>query len=103
MILGCLAGVALGGRLSNWSAINLRWPWVVILALLIRVGVAGTPLGRIDWLRSVYVASRVALIAWTLCNADRLFGIWLVSVGSTINLSVIVANDFPMPVVQSPA
>lgn len=103
LILGCLAGVALGGKLSNWSAISLRWPWVVVLALLIRVAVAGTPLGRVDWLRYVYVASLVALIAWTLWNIDRLFGIWLVSIGSTINLIVIVANDFRMPVVQSAA
>jgi len=86
LVLGCLAGVALGGKLSNWSAISLRWPWVVVLALLIRVALAGTPLGRVDWLRYVYVASLVALIAWTLWNVDRLFGIWLVSIGSTINL-----------------
>jgi len=103
LILGCLAGVAVGGKLSNWSAISLRWPWLVVLAMLIRLAVAGTPLGGADWLRYVYVASLVALIAWTLWNVDRLFGIWLVSVGSTMNLIVIVANDFRMPVVRSAA
>jgi len=103
LILGCVAGVALGGKLSKWSTIRLRWPWVVILTMLIRVAVAGTPLGRVDWLRYVYVASLVALIAWTLWNVDRLFGIWLVSIGSTMNLIVIAANDFRMPVVQSAA
>ena len=103
LILGCLAGVALGGKLSNWSGISLRWPWVVILAMLIRFAVAGTPLGSYDWLRYVYVASLVTLIARTLYNVDRLFGIWLVSIGSTMNLIVIAANDFRMPVVQSAA
>ena len=71
--------------------------------MLIRFAVAGTPLGSYDWLRYVYVASLVALIAWTLYNVDRLFGIWLVSIGSTMNLIVIAANDFRMPVVQSAA
>ena len=71
--------------------------------MLIRFAVAGTPLGSYDWLRYVYVASLVALIAWTLYNVDRLLGIWLVSIGSTMNLIVIAANDFRMPVVQSAA
>lgn len=71
--------------------------------MLIRVAVAGTPLGFIDWLRYVYVASLVLLIAWTLWNVDRLFGIWLVSAGSTMNLVVIAGNDFRMPVVPSAA
>jgi hypothetical protein len=103
LILGCLAGVAFGGRLGNWSAIRLKWTWVVLLALVIRVLVAGSALGDIDWLRYVYVASLVALIGWTLWNVDRLFGIWLVSIGSAMNLVVIVANDFRMPVVASAA
>ena len=95
--------MAFGGRLGNWSEIRLKWTWVVLLALLIRVMLAGTSLGNIDWLRYVYVASLVLLIAWTVWNVDRLFGIWLVSIGSAMNLVVIVANDFRMPVVQSAA
>ncbi|HEV2218756.1 MAG TPA: DUF5317 domain-containing protein [Candidatus Dormibacteraeota bacterium] len=103
LFLGLAAGLAVGGKLGNWSAIHLRWPWVVIVALLIRVAVAGSPLGGVDWLRYVYVASLVALVAWTLWNVDRLFGIWLVSLGSALNLVVIAANEFRMPVVQSAA
>ena len=103
LLLGCLAGLAFGGKLANWSAIRLRWPWVVVLAMLVRVAVAGTPLGFIDWLRYVYVASLVVLIAWTLWNVDRLAGIWLVSAGSTLNLVVISLNDFRMPVAAAAA
>jgi uncharacterized protein DUF5317 len=103
LVLGLLAGLAFGGRLSNWSTISLRWPWVVLVALVIRVAVVGTPLGNVDWLRYVYVASLMLLVAWTLWNVDRLFGIWLVSLGSTVNLVVIAANDFRMPVVPAAA
>ncbi len=90
-------GLAMGGSLGNWSKLHLRWPWIAVAALLIRVVVAGTDAGSIDWFRYLYVAGLVALIGWTLWNADRLFGIWLVSLGSATNLVVIAANDFRMP------
>lgn len=83
--------------MANWSAIHLRWPWFVAAVLAVRILVAG-PLGDVEWLRYVYVASLVALIGWTLWNVDRLFGIWLVSLGSLANLIVILANDFRMPI-----
>jgi hypothetical protein len=103
IVAGVLAALVMGGRLANWAEVRFRWPWVVVVALLIRFGVAGTPLGRVDWLRYVYVASLVALIAWTLWHLDRLPGVWLVSLGSAMNLVVISANDFRMPVVASAA
>ena len=97
VVIGVVAGLAAGGRLSNWSEIHLKWPWVVVVVLLIRIAVAG-PLGDIEEMRYVYVASLVGVIAWTLWNVDRLFGIWLVSVGSLTNLVVICVNDFRMPI-----
>lgn len=97
VVIGVGLGLAMGGRMSNWSNLHLRWPWLVVAALLIRVGVAGTDAGDVEWLRYVYVASLVVLIWWTLWNADRLFGIWLASLGSATNLLVIVTNDFRMP------
>jgi hypothetical protein len=103
IVAGVLVALAMGGRLANWAEVRFRWPWVVVVALLIRFGVAGTPLGRVDWLRYVYVASLVALIAWTLWHVDRLPGVWLVSLGSAMNLVVISANDFRMPVVAAAA
>lgn len=98
ILLGLGGALAMGGRMSNWSEVHLRWPWFVVVALVVRVAVAGTSLGDIDWLRYVYVASLVALIGWTLWNIDRLFGIWIVSLGSATNLAVICANDFRMPI-----
>ena len=97
-VLGIIAGLATGGRLGNWSELRLRWPWVVAGVLFVRVAVAGSSLGDIDWLRYVYVASLVALIAWTLWQVKALPGIWLVSIGSALNLVVISLNNFRMPV-----
>ena len=101
VVAGIGLGLALGGRLANWSNLHLRWPWLVVVALLTRVVAAATDVGSIDWVRYVYVAGLVALIVWTIWNADRLFGIWLVSIGSAANLMVIVTNDFRMPVAVS--
>jgi Family of unknown function (DUF5317) len=98
IVIGVVAGLVLGGRMSNWSEVHLRWPWVVVVVLAVRLGVAATPLGTFEWLRFVYVASVVGVIGWTLLNVDRLFGIWLVSLGSLTNLVVICANDFRMPI-----
>lgn len=98
VVAGIGLGLVLGGSLINWSNLRLRWPWLVVVALVTRVVVAGTDVGSIDWFRYVYVASLVALIWWTLWNVDRLSGIWLVSIGSAANLMVIVSNDFRMPV-----
>ena len=103
IVAGVLLALAMGGQLANWSEVRFRWPWVVVIVLVIRFAVAGTALGGIDWLRYVYVASLVALIAWTLWHVDRLRGVWLVSLGSAMNLVVIGANDFRMPVVASAA
>lgn len=101
VVAGIALGLALGGRLGNWSNLHLRWPWVVVVALLIRIFAAGTDVGGIDWVRYVYVAGLAVLIGWTLWNVDRLFGIWLVSLGSATNLVVIIANDFRMPAAVS--
>ena len=101
VVAGIAIGLALGGRMSNWSNLHLRWPWVVVVALLVRLVVAASPVGDIEWTRYLYVASLVALIAWTIWNADRLFGIWLVTIGSATNLIVITANDFRMPAAVS--
>lgn len=101
VVAGIGLGLAFGGNLNNWSNLHLRWPWVVVVALLTRVVVAGTDLGGIDWLRYVYVLGLVALLFWTLSNVDRLFGVWIVAIGSAANLMVIVTNDFRMPVAVS--
>jgi hypothetical protein len=101
LLLGVGAGIATGGRLERWAHIRLRWPWLVIAALVVREAVALTPLARIASLRFVYVAFLVVLIGWTLWHAMRVPGIWIIAFGALMNLVVIAANDFRMPVVPA--
>jgi hypothetical protein len=101
LVLGIGAGLAIGGKLGHWAEVRLRWPWLVIVALLVREAVALTPLGRIAGFRFVYVAFLVVLIGWTVWHIPRVPGIWLIALGAVMNLVVIAANDFRMPVVPA--
>ena len=101
LVLGVGAGIATGGKLERWAEVRLRWPWLVIAALLVREAVALTPLSRIPAMRFVYVAFLVVLIGWTLWHAARVPGIWIIALGALMNLVVIAANDFRMPVVPA--
>ena len=103
LIAGVAAGVAAGGKLDHWAHVRLRWPWLVIAALFVREAVALTPLARVPALRFVYVAFLAVLIGWTLWHVPRVPGIWLIAIGAVMNLVVIAANDFRMPVAPAVA
>lgn len=96
--VGAVAGLLVKGRMVNWLDSPIRWPWLVVLALLVREAVALTPLRLIDPLRFVYAAFLLVLIGWTLWHVKRLPGVWVIGVGALMNLVVIAANDFRMPV-----
>ncbi|HLQ62079.1 MAG TPA: DUF5317 domain-containing protein [Candidatus Acidoferrales bacterium] len=97
-LLGVGLGFAAGGSLQRLASIRLRWPWVVLVALLVKeVGLFG-PLARWDYTPLLYVASLVLLIAWTVYHRDVLPGIPLVSLGLLMNVVVMAANGGRMPV-----
>ena len=100
-MLGVGAGLLTGGKLERWAEVRLRWPWLVIAALVVREAVALTPLSRVAPLRFVYVAFLIVLIGWTLWHGRRVPGIWIIALGALMNLVVIAANDFRMPVVPA--
>jgi hypothetical protein len=101
LVVGVAAGLATGGSLEHWAEVKLRWPWLVIAALLVREAVALTPLSRVSDLRFVYVLFLVVLIGWTLWQAARVPGVWLIALGALMNLAAIAANGFRMPVVAA--
>jgi hypothetical protein len=98
LAIGAIVGLAAGGRMTNWLQAPLRWTWVVVAALVVREAIILTPLSRIDWLRYVYVIFLAVLLGWTLWHVRRLPAVWIVSIGAAMNLVVVLANDFRMPV-----
>jgi hypothetical protein len=98
LVLGVASGLVAGGKLANWARVRLRWPWLVVAALVVRLAVLASPLNSVDGTQYVYAAWLAILIGWCAWNADRLPGVWLVAAGTALNLVVILANDSRMPV-----
>ncbi len=98
LVVGLVIGVAAGGKIGNLATLRFRWPWFVLVVLVIREAVLLTPLNRIDGVQYVYAAALAALVAWTALHVKRLAGVWLVTAGAALNLVVILANGARMPV-----
>lgn len=98
LVVGLVIGVAAGGKIGNLAGLRFRWPWFVLVVLVIREAVLLTPLNRIDGVQYIYAAALAALVAWTALHIKRLAGVWLVTAGAALNLVVILANGARMPV-----
>src|SRR6476646_10676399 len=98
LVIGRVAGIATGGKLGNRANVSLRWPWLVVAALVVREVAVLSPLSRVDGVQYVYVVALIALVAWTAWHSARLRGAWIVAAGAALNLVVVVANGARMPV-----
>ncbi|MGH7761007.1 MAG: DUF5317 family protein [Candidatus Dormibacteraceae bacterium] len=96
--LGLVAGLAFRGRVDNLSRLHFRWPWLIVVVLVVRVAAVATPLRAVDGVQYIYLAALTVLVAWTLWQIELVRGIWLIAVGSALNLVVIAANGARMPV-----
>lgn len=103
LVLGLVIGVAAGGKLGNLAYVRFRWPWFVLVVLVIRIAVLQTPLDRVDGLQYVYAAAQAGLVAWSAWHIRRLPGVWLVTLGAAMNTIVILANGARMPVTPAMA
>jgi Family of unknown function (DUF5317) len=101
LVLGLIAGIATGGKLGNLAHVSIRWPWLVVAALVIREAAILSPLNGIDGVQYVYLAALAALVGWTAWHASRLRGAWIVAIGAAMNLVVVIANGARMPVAQA--
>jgi uncharacterized protein DUF5317 len=98
LVLGLVAGLLTGGSVDNFARIKFRWPLIVLAGVAVREIVLLTPFGRVEGAEYVYVAALAAIVAWTILHFDRLPGIWFVTAGGLLNLTVILANGGRMPV-----
>jgi hypothetical protein len=95
---GLLLGLAGGGHLSNLAHLRFHQPWLLLLAIVLRYVLVFTPLSRVEGAQYVYAASLALIVLWTIWHLRLLPGIWLVTIGGTLNLLVVLANDGRMPV-----
>lgn len=100
-VLAITVGMIAGGRVGRLKELDLRAPWVFVLAAAAQVGLmvlgaAGVSLG-VGWAPALYVLTFVLVLVGIWVNR-RLPGMWLVGVGVLLNLAVIAANGGSMPV-----
>jgi|SRR5450759_1897826 len=98
LVIGLLAGIATGGKLGNVANLSIRWPWLVVAALVVREAAILSPLSGVDGVQYLYVAALAALVAWTAWHTTRLRGAWIVAIGAALNLLVVIVNGARMPV-----
>lgn len=102
LIVGLLAGLARGGKLSNIADVELRLPGLVFAGLALQVGAEVVAaliypqLGRSNAGLFLITASYLFLIGFLAVNR-RLPGALIVGAGLALNLIVIAANR-AMPV-----
>ena len=100
-VLAITVGMIAGGRLGRLKELDLRAPWVFVLAAAAQVGLmvlgaAGVSLG-VGWAPALYVLTFVLVLMGIWANR-RLPGMCLVGAGVFLNLVVIAANGGSMPV-----
>jgi len=98
IVAGLLFGLVVGGSVGNLARLRFRWPWLILAAVVVREAVALTPLNRVPGAQYLYVVSLAAIVAWTIWNFSRFYGIWLITAGAALNLVVITVNGGRMPV-----
>jgi len=98
LIVGLLAGACLGGHLSGLAELRVRWPWLIVVGLLVQLVLFAGPVAeRIGPLGApLYVASTGLVIAAVLHNR-AIPGMLVVALGAACNLAAIVANGGYMP------
>jgi hypothetical protein len=101
LVVGLAAGIVTGGKLGNVADLKLRWPWLVLVALVVREATALSPLSSIEGVQYVYAAALASLVAWTVWHVHRIHSVWIVAVGAALNLVAVLANGARMPVAPS--
>ena len=101
IILGLIAGLAVGGRLDNLLAVRLRWTLLIFAALALRLGTEAALLRDValaDQLRVPLLATAYGVLVVALWANRRLPGIGLALVGTALNATAILVNGGFMPV-----
>jgi Family of unknown function (DUF5317) len=98
ILVGVAAGLVLGGRPGHLAHLQLRWPGLIFLALVMQVVIFTTwlPVPR-SLLPFLYVLSNVIALVWLGRNI-RVAGIPCAAIGAGSNLAAILANGGRMPV-----
>ena len=90
-----------GGRLSALADLPIAHGWLLLAALAVQIGVVSLwPDADPQVLAVGHVASYAFIVLFLVANRD-MPGLWLVSLGTGMNLTAIVANGGVMPATRA--
>ena len=101
ILLGLLLGLRAGGRLDNLANIQLRWPLLLVAAVIVRFGTEGLlnlDVGLVESLRAPLLALGFGLLLIALWVNRYYPGLSIAFVGILLNGLVIVINRGYMPI-----
>jgi MFS family permease len=101
ILLGLLLGLLSGGRLQNLAVVQLRWAWLLLVALILRFATeAGlnAHIAPVEMLRLPLLASAFGLLLAALWVNRGYPGLSLAFLGILSNAIVIIANGGYMPI-----
>jgi len=101
IVLGLIAGLAVGGRLDNLLAVRLRWTLLIFGALALRLATEAALLRDValaDQMRLPLLAAAYGVLVVALWANRPLPGIGLALVGTALNATAILVNGGFMPV-----
>jgi Family of unknown function (DUF5317) len=98
IVIGLVVGLIAGGRPAGLADLPIRWPWLMVVGLVVQVALFSAPVtDRIGALGPpIYVASTAVVLLAIWINR-RIPGMLVVAIGAACNLSAIVANGGYMP------
>ena len=98
IVLGFVLGFALGGRVSGFETVRVRWWGLALLGLAVQfIPLPMGPEGRDLAVRTAMLTLSYGLLLTFAIRNIRLPGVTLLLVGLTLNAAVIIANG-GMPV-----
>lgn len=90
-----------GGRVAALADFRVERAWLLCVALAIQVAILSLfDEGSAEWLAAAHVASYAIVIVFLASNRS-VPGLWLVSIGTALNATAIVANGGVMPASRS--
>ena len=98
VVIGIVVGFLLGGRAAGLADLRIRWPWAIVVGLLVQILLFSTPLtDRVGSLGPVVYVASTALVVLAMVANRRIAGMSVVALGAMSNLVAILANGGYMP------
>jgi uncharacterized protein DUF5317 len=98
VVIGVVVGFLLGGRAAGLADLRIRWPWAIVVGLIVQLLLFSTPLtDRVGALGPVIYVASTALVVLAMVANRRIVGMSVVALGAMSNLVAILANGGYMP------